>query len=177
MGAPARTQILRDVPGWWHPGRAGRITLGPKITLALFGEVHPRILAAYDIKGPAVALTCWPARVPLPRRSGATRPALEAAGLQFVERDFAFVVDAEMEAARLVQAAQGAHKALIEDVRVFDEFTGPQAEEQMGPGKKSLALTVRLQPREATLKEAEIEAVSAAIVRQVEKATKGVLRG
>ena len=46
----------------------------------------------------------------------------------------------------------------------------------MGPGKKSLAISVRLQPRERTLTEAEIEAVSARIVEKVAKATGGVLR-
>jgi phenylalanyl-tRNA synthetase beta chain len=48
---------------------------------------------------------------------------------------------------------------------------------QMGTGKKSLAITVRLQPVERTLTEAEIEAVSAKIIEKVGKATGGVLRG
>jgi phenylalanyl-tRNA synthetase beta chain len=52
-----------------------------------------------------------------------------------------------IEAQAVVQAAQGADKALIESVRVFDEFAGPKAEAQMGAGRKSLAISVRLQPR------------------------------
>ena len=59
---------------------------------------------------------------------------------------------------------------------VFDQFTGERAEAQMGPGKKSLAISVRLQPRDKTLTEAEIEAASARIVEKVAKATGGVLR-
>jgi phenylalanyl-tRNA synthetase beta chain len=47
----------------------------------------------------------------------------------------------------------------------------------MGAGKKSIALTVRLQPTEKTLTEAEIDAVSAKIVEKVQKATGGTLRG
>ena len=78
-----------------------------------------------------------------------------------------------MEALSLVNAAAGADKSLIEEVRVFDEFIGGS----LGEGKKSLAITVRLQPREATLKEAEIEAVSRKIIEKVTKATGGVLRG
>ena len=93
--------------------------------------------------------------------------------LQAVERDFAFVVDASVEALTLVNAAAGADKALIEDVRVFDEFIGGS----LGEGKKSLAITVRLQPTDATLKDKEIEAVGAKIVEKVEKATGGILRG
>ena len=92
---------------------------------------------------------------------------------QAVERDFAFVIDASVEALTLVNAAAGADKALIADVRVFDEFVGGS----LGEGKKSLAITVRLQPTEGTLKEADIEAVSAKIIEKVAKATGGVLRG
>ncbi len=173
IGAPAKVQILRDGDAWWHPGRHGKICLGPKKVLGVFGELHPRILQAMDIKGPAMAFTIWPDEVPLPRKSGATRAALELRDLQAVERDFAFVVDDTVEALTLVNAAAGADKALIEDVRVFDEFIGGS----LGEGKKSLAITVRLQPKEATLKEKDIEAVAEKIIAKVSKATGGVLRG
>jgi phenylalanyl-tRNA synthetase beta chain len=173
IGAPAKVQILRDGPGWFHPGRHGRICLGPKKVLGIFGEVHPRVLGALDVKGPAVAFTLYPEEVPVPRKAGATRGALEISDLQAVERDFAFVVDAGTEALSLVNAAAGADKALIEDVRVFDQFI----DGSLGEGKKSLAITVRLQPRETTLKEADIEAVSAKIIEKVTKATGGTLRG
>jgi phenylalanyl-tRNA synthetase beta chain len=173
IGAPARVQVLRGGAAWWHPGRHGRICLGPKKTLAVFGEVHPKVLAALDVKGPAVAFTIWPEEVPLPRNASASRGALELADLQAVERDFAFTVDADVEALTLVNAAAGADKALIESVRVFDEFIGGS----LGEGRKSLAITVRLQPRAKTLTEAEIEAVGAKIVEKVGKATGGTLRG
>jgi phenylalanyl-tRNA synthetase beta chain len=173
LGAPDKVQILRDGPDWFHPGRHGRICLGPKKVLGIFGELHPRVLEAMDVKGPAVAFTLFPAELPLPRKKTTGRGALAIRDLQAVERDFAFVVDADVEALTLVNAAAGADKAMIEDVRVFDEFIGGS----LGEGRKSLAVTVRLQPVEATLKEAEIEAVSKAIVEKVEKATGGKLRG
>ena len=176
IGAPARQMILREAPAWWHPGRSGRIGLGPKNILATFGEVHPKVLEAMGVKGPAVAFTIWPERVPFPKDTRATRAALTASDLQPVERDFAFVVDAGVEALTLVNAAAGADKALIAAVQVFDEFHGQKAEAQMGAGKKSLAITVRLQPTEKTLTDAEIEAVGQKIVAKVEKATGGVLR-
>ncbi|MDQ2066886.1 phenylalanine--tRNA ligase subunit beta [Xinfangfangia sp. CPCC 101601] len=175
LGAPAKVQISRKVAGWWHPGRSGAIGLGPN-TMATFGEVHPRILAEMDVKGPVVAFTVLIANVPQPKVKTPTRPALAISALQAVERDFAFVVGAEVESLTAVNAAQGADKALIESVRVFDQFTGPKAEAQMGEGKKSIALTVRLQPGEKTLTDAEIEAVSAKIVEKVTKATGGTLR-
>ncbi len=173
IGAPTKVQILRGGESWWHPGRHGRICLGPKKVLGVFGEIHPKVLSALDVKGPAMAFTLYPAEVPLPRKSGATRQALVLNDLQAVERDFAFVVDTGVEALTLVNAAQGADKALIENVRVFDAFIGGS----LGEGKKSLALTVRLQPKDKTLTEKDIEAVAAKIVDKVTKATGGTLRG
>jgi len=173
MGAPAKVQILRGADGWWHPGRHGMICLGPKKVLGVFGEIHPKILRELDVKGPAMAFTLWPAEIPLPRKADASRGALNMPDLQAVDRDFAFVVGADVEALALVNAAAGADKELIESVRVFDEFIGGS----LGEGQKSLAITVRLQPRAATLKDAEIEAVSAKIVDKVQKATGGTLRG
>lgn len=172
IGAPAKVQILRGARDWWHPGRHGRICLGPKKMLGIFGELHPKVLEAMNIKGPAMAFTIWPGEVPMPRKSGATRPALELRDLQAVERDFAFVVDTNVEALTLVNAAAGADKALIVDVRVFDEFIGGS----LGEGKKSLAVTVRMQPTKTTLKDSEIEMISARIVAKVAKATGGTLR-
>ncbi|MFA8384816.1 MAG: phenylalanine--tRNA ligase subunit beta [Pelagibaca sp.] len=173
MGAPAKTQILRGASEWWHPGRHGMICLGPKKVLGVFGELHPKVLKAMDVKGPAVGFTLWPQEIPLPRKTGATRPALVLNDLQPVERDFAFVVDAQVAALDLMNAAAGADKALISDVRLFDEFIGGS----LGEGKKSLAITVRLQPTDTTLKDADIEAVGKKIIEKVEKATGGVLRG
>jgi phenylalanyl-tRNA synthetase beta chain len=98
---------------------------------------------------------------------------LTLSALQPLERDFAFVVDTDVPAAKVVQAARGAEKTLIEDIRVFDVFEGPS----LGEGRKSLAITVVLQPTEKTLTDEDIEAVSQKIVVAVEKATGGVLRG
>ncbi|RMH43092.1 MAG: phenylalanine--tRNA ligase subunit beta [Alphaproteobacteria bacterium] len=177
IGAPARTQILRDAPDWWHPGRSGRIALGPKNILAVFGELHPRLVERFDLRGPVVAFTVFPERIPAPKRKLSTRPALSRSDFQTVERDFAFVVDAGVEALAIVNAARGADKELIEEVRVFDVFEGPKAASQLGEGRKSVAITVRLQPRDRTLTEKEIEAVSGRIVEKVRKATGGELRG
>jgi phenylalanyl-tRNA synthetase beta chain len=176
LGAPARTQITRKTPAWFHPGRSGAVSLGPNV-LAIYGEVHPRTLAAMNVKGPAVAFAIQIAAVPQPKTKTPTRPALALSDLQAVERDFAFVMDHGIEVLLAVNAALGADKALIESVRVFDQFTGDKAEAQMGVGKKSVALTVRLQPVDKTLNDAEIEAVSAKVIDKVTKATGGVLRG
>ncbi|WP_457647543.1 phenylalanine--tRNA ligase subunit beta [Profundibacter sp.] len=171
--APAKAQILRGSPDWWHPGRSGNICLGPKKVMATFGELHPKVLAAMDVKGPAVGFTVFLEEPPFPRNKSATRPALALRDLQAVERDFAFVVDEGVEALKLVNAAASADVKLIESVRVFDEFIGGS----LGEGKKSLAISVRLQPVEKTLTDEDIAAVSEKVIAKVAKATGGVLRG
>jgi len=173
IGAPAKLTFVRDMNAWWHPGRSAKLGLGPKNILGAFGELHPKTIAEMDVKGPVVAFAVHLAKVPFPKAKGTGRAALGASDLQPVERDFAFVVDADVEAINLVNAAAGADKALITDVNVFDEFIGGS----LGEGKKSLAITVRLQPRDATLTDKDIEAVSQKIVQKVEKATGGSLRG
>ena len=172
LGAPAKVQVLRDGDAWWHPGRHGRICLGPKKVLATFGEVHPKILEQLDVKGPAVAFCIHPADIPLPRKSSATRPALDMNDLQSVDRDFAFVVDKHVDALTLVNAAMGADKTHVVDVRVFDEFIGGS----LGEGKKSVAFAVKLQPKDATFTDKDLEAISAKIIDKVTKASGGELR-
>ncbi len=177
IDAPEKMMVLRGAREWWHPGRSGKLSLGPKNVLCAFGEVHPKILDAMGVKGPAVAFAIHVARVPFPKTKSTTRPALTISDLQAVERDFAFVVDANVEALTLINAAKGADKALITDASVFDVFGGEKAEAQMGAGKKSIAISVRLQPTDATLTDKDIEAVSVKIIDKVSKATGGVLRG
>jgi phenylalanyl-tRNA synthetase beta chain len=89
-----------------------------------------------------------------------------------VERDFAFVVDSKVAAQDVVKAARGADRQMIERVDVFDVYEGKGVPE----GKKSLAIAVKLQPKERTLTDAEIEAVAQKIVTAVTKATGGTLR-
>ena len=173
MGAPAKVQILRGAGDAWHPGRHGQICLGPKKVLGVFGEIHPKILTALNVKGPVVGFTLYPAEIPMPKKQTANRGAATIPDLQAVERDFAFVMDTKVDALTAVNAAAGADKALIDSVRIFDEFIGGS----LGEDQKSLAMTVRLQPIDKTLKEADIEAVSAKIIEKVTKATGGTLRG
>jgi phenylalanyl-tRNA synthetase beta chain len=142
----------------------------------VFGEIHPRVPEALDVRGPAVAFTVMLEAVPFPKARATTRPPLVVSDFQPVERDFAFVLDERVEADAVLKAARAADKALIERVDVFDVFAGPKAEAQMGAGRKSLAIAVRLQPQDRTLTDAEIDAVSERIVASVAKATGGSLR-
>ncbi len=161
-----------EPPAWYHPGRAGRLVLGPT-TLACFGELHPKVLAAFDIAAPVVAFELDLDSLPKPKpRTGKGRPPLEALPYPPVDRDFAFLVDAELPAQRLLEAVQGAEKRLVREVRLFDVYTGKGLPE----GKKSLAVAVRLQAADHTLTEAEIEGAARRIVVAVEKTCGAQLR-
>ncbi|WP_332679094.1 phenylalanine--tRNA ligase subunit beta [Brevundimonas sp.] len=169
LGAPVGS--LQLVQGqnrdWWHPGRSARLQLGPKTVMVEFGALHPRVLKALDADGPMLAFEIVLDAVPEPRgaRSKARGPA-NLANLMPLTRDFAFVVEDAKAAGDLTRAVAGADKALIADVRVFDVYRGAGVPE----GMKSVALEVVIQPVEATLTEAEIEALSARIVAAAGKA-------
>jgi phenylalanyl-tRNA synthetase beta chain len=166
-------QVAAEGPGWYHPGRVGALKLGNRV-LAHFGELHPRVLKALDVKGPVAGFEVYLDNLPPARDRGSkTRPLLRPSPFQPVERDFAFVVDAAVPADRLVRAAQAADKALIVAVQVFDVYEGPGIE----AGRKSVAIAVTLQPTERTLTDEEIAAVGRKIVGNVAKQTGGVLRG
>jgi phenylalanyl-tRNA synthetase beta chain len=173
LGAPVENLLTTtDAPSWFHPGRSGVLRLGASV-LAQFGEIHPRVLKALDVKGPAAGFEIDIDLIPQPRaKAGTARPLLKASPFQPIERDFAFVVSADTPAEKLLRAARGADKALITNVSVFDQFAG----KALGEGKKSLAISVTLQPVDHTLSDAEIEAVAAKIVAAVAKATGGILR-
>jgi len=173
IGAPDNLQAHAGAPDWYHPGRSGALKLGDRV-MAYFGELHPEILAAADLRGPVVAFEVFLDAPPLPKaKATKARPKLVLSPFQPLERDFAFLVDAGVDADKLVRAARNADKALITGARVFDLYAGKGVPE----GKKSLAIAVTLQPVERTLTDAEIEAVSNKIVAQVVKATGAVLRG
>ncbi|MGE0743698.1 MAG: phenylalanine--tRNA ligase subunit beta [Rhodospirillales bacterium] len=174
LGAPADSlQVSTDAPAWYHPGRSGALRLGPTV-LAWFGELHPAVLKALDADGPVAAFEVLVDSVPEPKaRRGTARPLLKLSPFQPVERDFAFVVEDKVTAAQVVRAAKSADRKLVTDVAVFDVYAG----KGIDPGKKSVAVAVTLQPTEATLTDAEIEAVASKVVAAVTKATGGALRG
>ena len=171
LGLPMESlSVMADAPVFYHPGRSGTVRQGPKLALATFGELHPRVLQALDLAGPAAAFEVFLDRVPEPKRRRRATPDLPT--FQPVRRDFAFLIGADVPADTLLRAARGADRALIADVQVFDVYAG----DKVAPGQKSVGLDVTFQPRDHTLTDAEIEAASAKVVAAVTKATGGALR-
>lgn len=171
---PAKVQIEAGGPDWYHPGRSGTIKLGPKVIIGTFGEIHPLTLELIDVTGPLCGFEIFLDAIPVPKKKASrSKGALIISALQPVKRDFAFVMDKDVEAAKVIRAASGADKKLITDVRVFDLFEGAS----IGDDKKSMAIEVTLQPDQKSLTDEEIDAIANKVVENVGKTVGGVLRG
>jgi phenylalanyl-tRNA synthetase beta chain len=162
----------REVPAWLHPGRSGVVRLG-KAEMGVFGEVHPAICRAFDLPEGIAAFEFWLDNIAMPRRKGPAKTPIDLSALQPVSRDFAFIVAEEVDAQKLIDAVRRAARDVVEAVSVFDVYQGKGIEE----GHKSVALNVRLQPRDATFSEADLAKIADQIVATVAKNCGGVLRG
>ncbi len=98
--------------------------------------------------------------IPESKAKSKARSVFAPSPYQAIERDFAFLVDATVGADEVLRAAKGAERNLIEQASIFDVYEGKGVPE----GKKSLAIAVRIQPKDRTLTEPEIEALAQKIV-------------
>jgi phenylalanyl-tRNA synthetase beta chain len=171
VGIPLDALVLmQDAPAFYHPGRSATVRQGPKTVLGSFGELHPRVLKALDLTGPVAAFHLNLDAVAEPKRRRKAAPDL--APFQPIRRDFAFLADSDVTADAVIRAARGAERNLIAGVSLFDVFQG----DRLPSGKKSMAIEVVFQPRERSLTDAEIDAVSQKVVAAVTKATGATLR-
>lgn len=165
-GAPvANLMVMGEAGAQFHPGQSATLRLGPKVVLARFGMVHPATLKAFDVDGPIAAVELFLDSTPAKKNAAFARPGFAPPALQAVTRDFAFLVPEGLAAGDLVRAVQGADKAVITGVRVFDVFAGAGVPD----GHKSLALEVMLQPGEASFKDADLKAIAEKIVAAAAK--------
>jgi phenylalanyl-tRNA synthetase beta chain len=156
-------QITRDVPCWYHPGRAGAVKLGPKNTLAYFGELHPNISKQFDIDAPIHAFEIMLDSLPAPKNK--KRQAASYSDFPPVSRDFAFVINRDDDASGLLKNIAKSCKDLLRDIHVFDVYEG----KNMADGKRSIALNITLQSSTRTLSEADINDASTAIIAAAQK--------
>ncbi|MDB2414412.1 phenylalanine--tRNA ligase subunit beta [Rickettsiales bacterium] len=162
----------RNAPGYYHPGRSASLSLGKNI-LGYFGEIHPAILKEMDVKGPIagfeIDISAFP---PVRAKKTTSKKRLEISDYQGSVRDFAFIMDEKYPVGDLLQSVKNTDKNLIESVSLFDIYQGKGVDE----GKKSVAISVNIQPQDKTLSDKELEELSNKIITLVEKAG-GVLRG
>lgn len=170
-GAPvANLMVMGEAGAQFHPGQSATLRLGPKTVLARFGMVHPATLKAFDVDGPIAAVELFLDAIPAKKGAAFARPGFTPPALQAVTRDFAFLVPQSLAAGDLVRAVQGADKAAISGVRVFDVFAGlPGKQGGVPDGKVSIALEVTLQPGEASFKDAELKAIAEKVVAAAAK--------
>ena len=165
-GAPTQNlMVMGEAGSQFHPGQSATLRLGPKVVLARFGMVHPATLKAFDVDGPIAAVELFLDAIPAKKGAAFARAGFTPPALQAVTRDFAFLVSATLAAGDLVRAVQGADKAVITGVRVFDVFAGQGVPE----GHKSIAVEVTLQPGEASFKDAELKALAEKVVAAAAK--------
>ncbi|MFZ4761951.1 MAG: phenylalanine--tRNA ligase subunit beta [Alphaproteobacteria bacterium] len=171
IGAPVSgLQVVPAQTSYFHPGKSGCLRLGNQI-LAIFGELHPSLCAAEGIDRPIAAFEVYLDKVQLPKQKTKARPAPDFSAFQPITRDFAFLVAENSPASGLLKAVKGANK-IITDVELFDRYAGKNCP----TGMVSLAVTVTLQPREKSLNDEEIEAISKTVVESAAKVG-AILRG
>jgi phenylalanyl-tRNA synthetase beta chain len=152
LGGPVESGTVAINAGdVYHPGKSGAFKVGP-FTLARFGELHPKVLKAFDLSQPVAVFEIE--LEPLLRMQGKGK-AWQPLATQPVRRDVAFVLPQDVPAAAVQATLRGADRDLITGVEVFDMYVG----DKVPAGKKSLALGLTLQAADRTLTDAEINAV------------------
>ncbi|MEO6041817.1 MAG: phenylalanine--tRNA ligase subunit beta [Croceibacterium sp.] len=165
-GAPVdNLQVMGGAGAFYHPGQSATLRLGSKVQLASFGMVHPTTLKKFDIGVPVAVAGIHLDAIPVRKSASFARAPYAPPALQAVDRDFAFLVTAALPAGDLVRTVQGADKANIVAVRLFDEFRGPGVPE----GHKSLALEVTLQPADKSYTDEDLKAISERITAAAAK--------
>ncbi|CAI3926627.1 Phenylalanyl-tRNA synthetase beta subunit (PheT) (PDB:3L4G) [Commensalibacter communis] len=163
-------QITKEIPIYYHPGRSGRLSLGPKNTLAYFGELHPSLVKEFGFDQAPMIFEIMVDNLIAKKAQKKKIPYLSS--FQPLKRDFAFVVKSDVEVGKILNAAKQSDRQLLTNVELFDVYVG----EKIAEGHKSVAIQVTLQPQDRNLKDEEIEVISQKIIKEVGRLTGGTLR-
>jgi phenylalanyl-tRNA synthetase beta chain len=151
----------------WHPGRCAQLWVGD-VPVGYAGELHPAVVEAMGLPPRTCAMELNLDAVPLTEH----RPAPLVSPYPPVLQDIALVVDASVAAADLTETLRAGAGDLLEDVRLFDVYTG----DQVGAGKRSLAFALRFRAPDRTLTVAEATAARDAAVAAAVEAYGATLR-
>lgn len=139
----------------WHPGRCAEIVLDGTV-IGYAGQLHPAVIERTGLpKGVCAVeldLSAVPVAEPLPAPAVSPFPA--------VFQDVSLIVADDVAAQAVVDAVRDGAGDLLEDVRLFDVYVGPQ----LGEGNKSLTLALRFRAPDRTLTEDEASAARDAAV-------------
>lgn len=155
-------RLSRNAPGYYHTMQSITLSLG-KTVIGYAGMIHPVLSKQYDIKEKVGFFEIFLDRMPAPK--GILQKNAKFSDLQPIYRDFAIILDKNVEAASIAHAVKSLKNSLICDVKIFDVYEGKGMDENM----KSIAFSVTIQPQGKTMTEAEIESLSAQIIEAIEK--------
>jgi phenylalanyl-tRNA synthetase beta chain len=167
-----KLEVIKEAPIWYHPGRSGTLMLNKSIKVGFFGELNPKIVNFYKIKDRINLFEIFLDDVPFISKKSTNKSAFNQSNYQKVYRDFAFVVDSNIDGNDIVLSALKVDQNLIKSVDIFDIFTDPS----LGKDKKSLAIKVTMQAEDRTLSENDIQDLCSKIISTIEKETSGTVR-
>ncbi|MUL42777.1 phenylalanine--tRNA ligase subunit beta [Streptomonospora sp. PA3] len=157
----------------WHPGRCAALYVrvdGEERLAGHAGELHPRTVAAYGLPQRTAAVEI---DLDVVEAAGEPVRAPLVSGYPVALQDVALVVEDGVSAAEVEDALRAGAGELLEDVRLFDVYTG----EQLGAGRRSLAYALRFRAPDRTLAAEEIAAARDSAVAAAAERTGAVLRG
>jgi phenylalanyl-tRNA synthetase beta chain len=156
----------------FHPGRCAALYAGgTELLVGHAGELHPRVTKALGLPERTCAMEV---DLDLIERAAGPRVAVpRISTFPVATQDVALVVDASVPAGDVEAALRGGAGDLLESLRLFDIFTGPQ----IGEGRKSLAYALRFRAPDRTLTAEEASAAREAAVAAAAEQTGAVLRG
>jgi phenylalanyl-tRNA synthetase beta chain len=169
LGVPLERRAADRAP--WHPGRCAALSRPDGTVVGYAGELHPKVVTALGLPPRTVAAELdLDALVAV---SGDITRAVAVSTYPVAKEDVALIVDAAVPAAAVEAALRAGAGDLLESVRLFDVYTGPQ----VGEGKKSLAFALRLRAADRTLTATEAAGVRDAAVARAAADVGAVQRG
>lgn len=158
-GVEFTLRAAQELP--WHPGRCAEVLIGD-LTIGYAGQLHPAVIERAGLPPGTCAVELNLDAIPITERL----PAPAVSPFPAVFQDISLIVAEDVAAAAVVDAVREGAGALLEDVRLFDVYTGPQ----IGEGRKSLTLALRFRAADRTLTEDEASASrEAAVALAVER--------
>ena len=158
-----------ETPSYYHPGKSGRVFLnkGKEKVVAYFGEIHPHIIKKIDIKTESLAgFEIFLDNIKQTKKTLNDQKTLyKYSDYQKSERDFAFIINKDVNVQDLIDVISNVDKNLISNIKVFDVYEG----ENIPEGKKSIALNVTIQSSEKTLKDEDLDRINQLIISTVEE--------
>jgi len=168
---PESLQIIdNSAPTYYHPFRSAKIILG-KTIIGYFGEIHPQIVNKFDLKNRLNFFEIFTDNIPKINKSN-IRKTFISNDLPVVERDFAFIVDKNLNIETLIRSINNIEKNLIKEINIFDIYSGANIDSN----KKSVAFRIKIQSSEKTLTSDEIENISTKIIAVAINNHQAVLR-